>query len=502
MTKYATIIFATSLITISCSLQKNHQFASSQALAADAHSISDALSLNKIEMKTRTGVYSLENGGNSFLARVWLFQHAQQSINIQYFSFSKDETGLIACDQLLRAADRGVKVRILIDDAAGKMRDREIRLLDSHDNIEVRVYNAGIRLGRVDRKVLKLVDNSNRLLRRMHNKLITIDDEIAITGGRNIADKYFDQDKKYNFRDRDLLLFGKVVENARLSFEKFWNDELTVGCAELCGKNKKRWLTDPERFDDIHKEAAQTFSTELKEKANEFQTQFKKDAAEGKLVWVNQASYVSDEPGKDARGVKQIGSVCTDSLMDLIRKAKICIDIQTPYLILPDSSLQLISEAIKRGVKIRILTNSLASIDNVEAFSAYQKGRPAILKAGVLLYEFKPDAEIRYKLMSPLIRTLNYKSAYGLHSKTMIIDHRIVLVGAYNLDPRSAAFNTEGFCILRSAQAAKNLSNYVEEEFLPENSWHTTLDYNPDAAAGIRKRFKAIRRWSIPKKLL
>ncbi|MDF2438637.1 MAG: ymdC [Bacteroidota bacterium] len=465
--------------------------------------IDQSLSLSTENLRSKTGIYTLENGGKSLASRLWLFDNAEKTIDIQYYSFAKDKTGLIASDRIVLAADRGVKVRILIDDAASRMYSYEIQLLNTHENIDIRIYNAGLMLGRLDRRLKKLSENYNRLLRRMHNKTVTIDDKICITGGRNIADEYFDFDDRFNFRDRDVILFGKAVSDVKKSFELFWNDSLTVPYSKLSGKSKKAKRDEPKNFEDMHKKANESYSKEMKEYAKLFPKEITEAQKANQFIWVDQVSFVSDIPGKNEDRKERKGGICNDSIMSLIKQAKTFIDIQSPYFITTEVSEALIKETVDRGVKIRLLTNSLASIDNIEAFSGYQKDRETILKAGVDIFEFKPDSKVRFKLMIPEVQApLNYKPVYGLHSKTIVIDGYITVIGSYNLDPRSDNYNTECFTIIRSREVAKILSGYLEEEILPENSWHVDQKFNPDAKAGIKKRIKSFTKKIIPKKLL
>ncbi len=471
----------------------------------DSLSIYNKLSVSKENMHSKTGVYTLENGGQSLMARLWFFSHAKHSIDIQYYSFAKDFTGLIVSDYLVRAAERGVKVRILVDDAAAKMYSKDLQMMDGHDNIEVRIYNAGLMFGRVNKRIEKLMKNYTRLLRRMHNKTLTIDGQVCIMGGRNIADIYFDYDSKYNFKDRDVLLLGKGVADVKASYDEFWNNELTAHYSELSGKKGRKWFNDKECFERLHKEAAKAikFPEEMHNKVNLFPDEIKAAKASGELVWVNEISFISDKPGKNEEKVNWEGGICLDSLMHLLGQAKKSVIIQSPYFILTDKYKEVITAAIKRGVKIKLLTNSLGSTDNCEAFSGYQKDRKTILEMGVMIFEFKPNPKIRFKTMMPYRqKKLKHKSTYGFHSKTIVIDDRISVIGSYNFDPRSANYNTECITVFRSKEVTNNLLKYVEEEFLPENSWPTTLECNPDHKAKFKKRLKAFTRRIVPKKLL
>lgn len=447
-----------------------------------------------LPQNNETGVYMLEGGGQSLAARLWLFEHAQRTIDINYYSVAKDVTGLAASETLIRAADRGVKVRLLIDDAASKMYNHAIRLLDSHDNIEIRVYNAGLKLGSFWKRFPHMLKNGNRLLRRMHNKSVVIDNMICITGGRNIADEYYDYDKKYNFRDRDVMLIGNISSEATRSFELFWGDQLAVPYAKLSRKINHKYFKKPSRYDHFHQRAADTtfFPLSMRRRTAQFPQTFKDAERSGELVWVKSVSFVSDKPGKNEDRGKREGGATTDSLVDLIKNAHHCIDIETPYFITTDASEQLISEAVKRGVRFRLLTNSLASIDNPDAFSGYSKQRKKILNTGIELYEFRPDAQVRYKLMVPDKQVLkHYHSIYGFHAKTLLIDSAIAVVGSYNFDPRSANYNTECVAIIRSDKVVQALLRRLNEELKPENSWRILPGKTPDKKASLFKRIKA-----------
>jgi putative cardiolipin synthase len=471
----------------------------------DSITIYKELSIRKEITTSKTGIYALENGGKSLMARLWLFDHARQSIDIQYYSFAKDVTGLIATDHVVRAAERGVKIRILVDDAAARMYSYQLETLDSHQNIEVRVYNAGLILGRLDRRIKHLAKNRNRLLRRMHNKTLTIDGQLCIMGGRNIADEYFDYDRHYNFRDRDLLLLGKGVDAIKISYNKFWNHELTVLYSELSGKAGKKWYNNAKDFERLHKRAERSkeFPEEMRNKIDLFAGEIKAAQTSGELSWLDEISFISDKPGKNEERPEREGGISLDSLTELFKRAEHEIIIQSPYFILSNTYRKMLKAAIDRGVKIRLLTNSLGSTDNFEAFSGYQKDRKEILEIGVSIWEFKPDAKVRYKIMIPERQTIyKYKPTFGFHSKTIIIDGKISVIGSYNFDPRSANYNTECISVLRSKVFSDHLLKYVEEEFLPENSWPITQECNPDHKAKLKKRIKVYSRRIIPKKLL
>jgi phosphatidylserine/phosphatidylglycerophosphate/cardiolipin synthase-like enzyme len=214
--------------------------------------------------------------------------------------------------------------------------------------------------------------------------------------------------------------------------------------------------------------------------------------------------FISDLPGKnDGKNGLGGGGISTSVLIDLVKNAKSSIEIQTPYLITSELSQNLFREAFQRGVKIRILTNSLASTDNVEAFSSYQTDREKLLETGVRIFEFRPDAEERIQILTgELQEKLNHRPIFGLHAKSMVIDNKITVIGTFNLDPRSANLNTECIVIVHSDKISKGVLKGMEEEFKPENSWETTLDYNPDSKVSSFKRLKTWTRKIIPKEIL
>ncbi len=457
-------------------------------------------------MDTLTGVYVLEDGSGSMVARAWLSEYAEKTIDIQYFIFSLDNVGLIACDYLIRAADRGVQIRILVDDIMVDADIQDILMFNSHENITVKIYNPGVNLGKnIFSKIKKFASDFRSANQRMHNKTFVVDGKIVITGGRNIADEYFDYDHEYNFRDRDVLLLGKASKQVDKSFEEFWNSSLSINVTNIL-KEDPGIVYPKNRFDKLHEYACnpENFWPQVRERIANLPATFDTIKNSGDLVWLDDVEFISDIPGKND-GNKGLGGggVTTDALIDLVKHAKSSIDIQTPYLITTELSRNLFREAVERGVKIRILTNSLASTDNVEAFSSYQSDREKLLKTGVRIYEFRPDAAERTRVMTgELQEALSYKPIFGLHAKSMVIDKETTVIGTFNLDPRSANLNTECIVIIKSDKISKGVLDGMEEEFRPENSWETTLDYNPDSEVNKFKRFKTWTRKVIPKEIL
>jgi putative cardiolipin synthase len=457
-------------------------------------------------MSAKTGVYVLEDGDGSMVARAWLSEYAEHSIDIQYFIFTADNVGLIAADYLVRAADRGVKVRILVDDIMVEADEQKLLTLDSHENISIRIYNPGSNTGKtISNKVNKLTHDFRGANQRMHNKTFTVDNKVVITGGRNIADEYFDYDHEYNFRDRDVLLIGGVAKKIQSSFNLFWESSYVKDVKSLIDTTLYNY-TQADRFYNLHQYACDSnnFWPQVREKIKNIPSAFNIIQASGKLQWVDSVEFISDIPGKNdgSHGLGG-GGVTTDALIHLVQQAKDSIIIQSPYLITTDLGKKLFKDAVKRGVKIKILTNSLASTDNLEAFNGYQRDRRELLETGVRIYEFRPDAKIRFIIMTgALQKKMNHKPVFGLHAKSMVIDGKITVIGTFNLDPRSANLNTECVTIIHSKQITAEVQQEMLEEFKPENAWETTLLWNPDALSTLKKNMKVKFMKIIPKGIL
>ncbi len=466
--------------------------------------LGDFLTKYKSKINSKTGVQILEDGGGSLISRAWFCKEAQKSIDIQYFIFSADNVGLIACDFLVRAADRGVKVRLLLDDMMVDADLNDILTLNAHPNIAIKIYNPNVNLGKnIFSKIKNVTTNFRGINQRMHNKTFIVDQKVAITGGRNIADEYFDYDHEYNFRDRDVLLLGKGVSQMNVSFNQFWESKLSIPIENL---NTEKIKYAEKAYEKLHQYACnpENFWPQVRSKLNTYATSFPSLISSEQLNWVDSVHFVSDMPGKNTEKTNlKGGGNSTKELVSLINSAKKSIDIQTPYLITTEIGKVIFANARKRGVSVRILTNSLASTDNLEAFSGYQRDRKDLLATGVKVFEFKPDANERFKVMTgALQKKLNYVPIFGLHAKSMLIDNKIALIGTFNLDPRSANLNTECFAVIYDTKVANKMSKAMELDFLPENSWAITSSFNPDKLVDLKKRIKVKLRRVVPKSVL
>jgi len=476
----------------------------SQVHIADAK-LSEHLAPLAPLMRTSTGVYTLEEGDVSMVSRAWLAEAAERTIDVQYFIFTADNVGLIAVDYLLRAADRGVQVRVLVDDFMLEVGGMDLLALDAHPNIEIRLYNPTANIGKnLPTKLFNLTTDFRGFNQRMHNKTFIVDGTVAITGGRNIADEYFDYDHEFNFRDRDVLLIGGTAADVQRSFERFWNHPLSVPIRSLVRTTVTPDSATTYRYLHAYACDPRNFWPQVRERIKAVPVAFTHMLESGALVWSDSVTFVTDVPGKNA-GTSGIGGggASTEELIRLVKGAQKSVTIESPYLVTTPLSQDLFRDAIARGVRVRILTNSLASTDNLEAFSGYQRERDALLAIGVEIYEFKPDAQVRRQVMTGALQaTLGYAPTFGLHAKSMVVDDHIAVIGTFNLDPRSANLNTECFAVIRNARVAQDLRQAMDVDTRPENAWHTTAAFNPDGAVSAGKRIKVWLRRVVPKAVL
>ncbi len=485
MRKYRTILALLAFIAFSAPIH------------ASAQSINEWLGRNCVEcaslMPEKTGVYILEKGEEALIGRAWLTENAAHTIDVQYFIWSTDNIGTLAAEHLLRAAERGVRVRVLVDDLMVDAESRTLLVLAAHKNVHIRIYNPNLSVGvGFWERIGNAITQFRSINQRMHDKTAIFDNVAGITGGRNMADEYFDFDHDYNFRDRDVLLLGKAVNDMTENFEEFWNSEfvhpveailevehqaMTTSEVEQYARQLHAYAADPGNFEPEIREAIATIDAYF-------------PALLGAMSWED-ALFINDSPGKNA-GDSGLGGggESTQLLINAVSNARSSVLIQSPYLIMPEGGIELFEELIKRGVRIRISTNSLASTDNIQAFSGYHGQREDLLEAGVELFEFKPHPAIEDELIDRYPRIAENNPIFALHAKSMVVDDETVFIGTFNLDPRSANLNTEVGLLVDSKELARQLTASIERDMDPANSWQTTEDFNPDSEVSRGKRFK------------
>jgi cardiolipin synthase C len=407
-----------------------------------------------------TGVYLLHSAREAFAARMLLAHTADRSLDVQSYIWRDDSTGRLLIAALLQAAERGVRVRLLLDDNNVKGLDHTLAVLDAHANIEVRLFNpyANRRV-----RALEMVVDFTRINRRMHNKSFTADNQATIVGGRNIGDEYFGAGTPVEFADLDALLAGGAVRETSVSFDAYWNSESAYPVAVLIPA-----ATLDERA-QVHESLA---GLEANPETVEYLEAVKKTALMRELLagrlsldWAP-GHIVADDPVKVLESPEHTASHMLPELAQGLGSPTREIDIVSPYFIPMKRGAAALIALARSGVKVRVLTNSLAATDVAPVHAGYMKYREPLLRAGIRIYEMKPRGEPRKR---PNRRGIGSggSSAESLHAKTFIADRERLFVGSFNFDPRSIRLNTELGVMLDSpklaAEMAKSLDSSIDD---------------------------------------
>lgn len=417
----------------------------------------------------QSGLHSLPDGRESLAARLVLADAAQCSLDVQYFIWNKDLSGRVMVERLFRAADRGVRVRLLLDDLGTMPTDATLLTIDSHPNIEVRMFNpVALRSPRL----LGMVADFGRINKRMHNKSFTADGQASIIGGRNIGDEYFEARSEMNFADLDVVVIGPVVKEVSDQFDLYWNSKSAIPIAALA-----RQTTTPGQFAEqraalnAHHEAA---------KASEYaqtlrDSEIARDIRKHSLTYDwGKATIIEDHPDKVASSARNTETHLAPQLREVIAKTRHELFLVSPYFVPGKEGVRLLADAHKRGVRVVVITNSLGSTDGVPVHSKYKNYRKPLIEAGIELYEVKPTvgAQLKRRFREPA-----GSSTGGLHAKTFTFDRKIGFIGSYNLDPRSSKLNTEMGVLFDCPPLAKRLPEQTERN-LAENAYRMELEGN------------------------
>jgi len=407
--------------------------------------------------------FVLLNEGKSALDwRLTAIDSATESIDLQTFLWNFDTAGSIILDHLISAADRGVLVKILIDDTFLLSEDQILETLASHPKIEYRVFNPFKHRadGFLSRQLIN-INEFHRLDHRMHNKAMIIDDRVAIVGGRNLADEYFGLHSDANFRDMELLTGGPIVQEISNSFDDYFNDDWTIPIEMISHVKPNfkeldsiRHAQDPDIYTYIEKSP--------QERAMAWENAVKNAIAGNPVLFVDTPPV--DNPDKDSSAPIQLA----EELADLFDKTEKEILIISAYLIPTADFEGAIERAVNRGVKVRILTNSIQSNNHLAAHSAYRKHIRKLLEGGAELHEVRVDARDRYLYMFPPTD----KKSLALHAKVLVIDDDKVFIGSPNMDPRSLVINTEMGLLVQSEELNAQIRSLVELDFSQANAWH------------------------------
>jgi putative cardiolipin synthase len=407
----------------------------------------------------------LNDGRTALDWRLRAIDSATQSIDLQSFLWSFDKVGSVVHERLLAAADRGVNVRILIDDSFLLGEDRHVLELHRHDNVQYRVYNPYKRrsTGSVSRFVLNLGE-FHRLDHRMHNKSIVVDNQVAIIGGRNLADEYFGFDDSFNFRDMELLVGGPVVEDISGSFDQYWNDRWSFPIDAI--SHVRLSHTERESISGNAALLGAMFPPETERERNADWVAAARGAYTGSSRLIVDAPPAETPQSVDDRPVQ-----VARELGRLISQARDEVTIVSAYLIPTPGLIDVLRDAVRRGVRVRLLTNSINSNNHLTAYTAYHGHVRELIGLGAEVHEMRVLAQTRSRYIFPPVA----RKSLGLHAKYMIIDGRRVVVGSANLDPRSLRINTEMVMVVDSQRLAQRLLNLTEPDFDTSNSWQLAI---------------------------
>jgi len=431
-----------------------------------------------------SGFALLQHGPAALLARAVLADLATATIDVQYYIYEGDLTGTLLTQRLLDAADRGVHVRMLLDDNNLRGSDEALKLLSSHPKVEIRVINP-YRVRARWMRPLELAVRFRQLQRRMHNKLFLVDGVTGIFGGRNIGNNYFDADDRANFADFDVFVAGRLVEEAQASFDDYWNHRLAVPVEVLSSATVTR-----AQFEAGRSELARRleFAGDLEERYERARARLVGivEDPDATLTWA-EAEFVADPPAKLDPG-HDLTSPVLDRLVALWREARHEMLIESAYFVPSRRGAEFIVQQAGAGVHTRLLTNSLAANDVTVVHVGYAKYRRRLLKAGVELYEFQRQAAPGEDDLKIVARRRRNAS---LHAKVAVADRKLTWIGSFNLDPRSAELNTETAIVVHSEQLAGEAAALILRDLGPDRAWRVTLE--PRRAGGLEMVWRGER---------
>jgi putative cardiolipin synthase len=421
-----------------------------------------------------SGFHLVSVGLDGLLLRIELIDKAQESLDLQYYIFRSDDSGRLVQRALLRAADRGVHVRIITDDGETVRGDEKLLLLAAHPHIEVRVFNPFDYRGH--NSVLRGLDflfHKSRLDYRMHNKLMVVDGAVAMTGGRNIGDQYFQVDPESQFGDDDVLAVGPVVERLALEFAEYWNTPGTVEANRL-QRHPADATTLTHYRDELRAPAPKVdaYAAQFYERLQSGEP-LKSLVAQDALTWAP-ATLVYDSPEKrQIKAGERLGRLMYRPMAERIAATRSELSVVTPYFVPMTSEQKLLAQQASHQVRVRILTNSLPAAPDVVAQAGYMKHRADLLRSGVKLYEIR--ATLGSSRGSGESKRLTRYGNYALHAKLFVFDRTAVFIGSMNLDQRSIRLNTEMGLIIESGNLANLLSARFDALTRPENAYEVRL---------------------------
>jgi putative cardiolipin synthase len=422
-----------------------------------------------------SGFRMLAVGVDGFLTRVQMVNAAEKTLDLQYFIFRADETGQLITEAALRAADRGVRVRVLIDDGDTIAGDDQLVALDAHPQIEVRIFNPFAYRGHIRSfRALEFMLSNARLDYRMHNKLMVVDNSIALIGGRNISDQYFQVDPKLQVADDDVFAAGPIVNELSATFDDFWNSAIAIPVRALAERKiSDATLAAYRKKLDEHRPQAAADGTDYASRVAAGEPLHGMLSGGLPLVWAHaQLVYDSPEKKRVEKG-GMVGRLMHRPVAKTVAAAQSELLMVTPYLIPGEEGMQLFGDLRKRNVRVRVLTNSLESSNVLAAHSGYMHYRLPLLNEGVELYEVR--SLLGNARGSGETATMTRFGKYSLHAKLFVFDRQRLYIGSMNFDQRSMHLNTEIGLIIDSPELAQQTATRFEAMVSPPNSYTLAL---------------------------
>jgi putative cardiolipin synthase len=420
------------------------------------------------EDKTLSGVELLADPSEAFSTRFAIAGFAEKTLDMQYYLWKGDLVGQLLLWRVLEAADRGVRVRFLIDDIFHAGRDVSYALLDTHPNVQVRVFNPMANRGAA--RNLNFLVNKKHLNHRMHNKIFMADNAVAVLGGRNIGNDYFGVDTKANFFDLDVLTVGQGAREAGAAFDEYWNSKYAVPISVL----HKKVYTEEDLQAQRKKLNQSLLQLDALPYALSLEASETLENLKGwrdRLTWTEAHVVVDPLERFEGQGESAIAKYAQEWVNEIDTELLA----ESAYLIPSERGLENMRAMTDRGVRVRLLTNSLMSNNHLTAHSGYMKYRKKMLEAGVELHELRADAELREHFKA---NQKNSEVPAGIHTKSFVIDGKQALIGSFNFDPRSRDLNSEIGLVISSEQFAQRVVEEMDKIFHPENSYRLFLNEN------------------------
>lgn len=416
-----------------------------------------------------TAYLALDDAFISIASRLYLINQAQHNLDLQYYIWENDSIGQLMLAELLKAADRGVKVRLLIDDQNGTQLDATLKQLAYHPNFEIKLFNPyKFRTFRV----MDYLFRFSKINHRMHNKLIIADGAIAVTGGRNISREYFDASDNFQFTDMDILFYGTAVEHANIVFHDFWNDDLSYSSTQLLGNGNQAQFNKLQQYYKLT--ALQ--KDQLKKRLELAEKQVNDHLKARPVHWAK-AHFVADSPAK-IRGNAVNQQLIYHQMLNIMGEPQQQLELVSAYFVPTQKGTDYLTQLSNNQVKVRVLTNSFVANDVALVHAFYKEYRHDLLKSDVKLYEFKPYIERNkrtwYEVVTGNVIPAKGKNSSSLHAKFFDLDGK-VFIGSFNFDPRSVHLNTEVGLVIESEVLQQRISTSLDQ-YLPQVAYELKLN--------------------------